>query len=193
MNFIGIDPSLTGTGICVYSPSQADQPWAETLRSKPANGLPERFERYHRLVAHVQSVVRQAEPAIVCLEGYSFASKGAMSHDRVEYGSLLRDMLLTLSDKHCMSVFEVTPSTLKLFASGKGSADKVIVAAALVRRYGVEYGNDNEYDAFALARFAACIHGIDKPASEHQARALHNFRHPDDKIKPPRKPKEGSA
>jgi Holliday junction resolvasome RuvABC endonuclease subunit len=46
---------------------------------------------------------------------------------------------------------------VKKFAADKGSADKAAVAAGMVRLWGerVEPGNDNEFDALALATLGA--------------------------------------
>jgi hypothetical protein len=76
-------------------------------------------------------------------------------------------------------VVEVSPLTLKLFTTGKGSGDKTMMIAAIVKRYGVMYESNDEYDAFALCRFGACCLGIEKAETEFQIRAMEKFLHPE--------------
>lgn len=63
----------------------------------------------------------------------------------------------------------VSPATLKAFATGKGNADKTAMALALYKRTGLEFGDDNQVDAWWL-RAAGLQHlgvnGLDLPASQ---------------------------
>ncbi|EST24497.1 hypothetical protein [Streptomyces roseochromogenus] len=44
----------------------------------------------------------------------------------------------------------VSPATLKAYATGKGNADKTAMAIAALKRAGLEFGDDNECDAWWL-------------------------------------------
>jgi Holliday junction resolvasome RuvABC endonuclease subunit len=44
----------------------------------------------------------------------------------------------------------VVPSTLKKYATGKGNADKTAMAIAALKRFGAEFADDNQCDAFWL-------------------------------------------
>ena len=48
----------------------------------------------------------------------------------------------------------VTPASLKKWTTGKGNADKVAMAVAVLKRFGRDFPNDNECDAWALRAMA---------------------------------------
>jgi crossover junction endodeoxyribonuclease RuvC len=143
------------------------------IKSKAAGStIAERFRRFTTIVDRVVSLIIEAEPAAVFLEGYSYGSKGRAVITLGEFGGVLRRDLLCRSPRGLHMLVEVPPPTLKLFAAGRGNADKVAVATSLVRRYGVEYDTDHEYDAFAVARLGACCLGWDEPATAQQRKAV---------------------
>src|SRR5688572_24493291 len=72
---VGIDPSLTGTAVCVMS-SPHDHVM-HRFTSKPADGVHDRIERFGSLVEQICNVVCGGNVSLVVIEGYSFGSKGA--------------------------------------------------------------------------------------------------------------------
>lgn len=165
----GIDPSLSGTAVCVY---RQDGTHEMHLFDSPAIGktVLERSNRYNRLCDSVCDIVEGCfdhYPKAVFIEGYSFASKGRSILTMVEFGWALRTRLLQE-----MVPLEVPPSTLKQFATGKGNADKLAVCLAVQKRYGVYFNTTDQFDAYALARMAACHVGWDEQANEAQRAAL---------------------
>jgi Holliday junction resolvasome RuvABC endonuclease subunit len=141
------------------------------------------MQRYLTLCELVLTHVRRVDPVFVCIEGYSFASKGGQAFDRVEYGGILRMKLMELT-----RVAEVSPLSLKLFTAGTAMADKTKMALALFKSYGLEFGSDDEADAYALARFAACLDAPAIARNDGQRRAVDGILHP--KVKKPRKRKD---
>ena len=167
-NIVGIDPSLTATAVCVYPPSQSTWPWTDVFSSKPAVGLRKRIARYNALTDQVLTIVLKARPCVIFIEGHSFSSKGKGILDRAEYRGVLSAALI----KAKQTVHEVPPATLKLFIAGKGNANKTAMITACVKRYGVEYETDDEYDAYGLCRLGACVMGLEQPENEAQKRAI---------------------
>ncbi len=165
---VGIDPSLTATAVCVYSPSQATQPWTAVFTSKPASGLRNRIARYNTLADQVLAVVLKARPHAVFIEGSSFGSRGNATLNLAEYRGVLSAALINAKQ----TVYEIPPSTLKLFIAGKGNANKTAMITACVKRYRVEYETDDEYDAYGLCRLGACLLGWREPTNAAQKRAL---------------------
>lgn len=176
---VGIDPSLTSTGLCVFYDS--GEIATHTLGSSPAEGLSARFTRYDGLLRDVAKHIGSSAH-LIAIEGYSFDSRGGKAFDRVEYGALLRKDL----SFRCDCLIEVPPSSLKLFAAGKGNANKTAMALAVFKRWGREFPDDNQVDAYALARMAACIAGFDQPQTDAQKRAIDSVLH--GKPKKPKKP-----
>ncbi len=169
--FTGLDPSLTGTGIVNYIPNGHHSVDSHVVGSSPSKGIVNRMWRYDKLLGQIMDLLPE-EVSGVAIEGYSFGSKGQGIIDRAEFGGLLRHWLVT--DKQFVIV-EVPPATLKLFVCGKGGGpgtDKAGVRLATYKRWGVEFDNDNECDAYVLARIAACHWGAEEPATDFQRRAL---------------------
>ena len=172
--FIGIDPSLTGTGLALHVPGDPDSLNTAVVGSGPAGSLIGRVRRYEDLLLRVLDWLPVSIESVdgVAIEGYSFGSKGRGIYDRVEFGGILRYELIREWE---YPIVEVPPATLKLFICGKGggpSTDKAGVRLATYKRYGKEFDNDNECDAYVLARIAACFFGAEEPATEFQRRAM---------------------
>lgn len=166
-NVTGIDPSLSGTAVCVLDET-GKLVSMERFTSKPAEGLYGRIERYTRLVADVIDAVQRADPiASLCIEGYSFGSNDASAKFAAEYGGLLRNELTIWP---CIE--EVSPSGLKKFVSGKGNGDKTATIGAIASQYGVTFKTNDEYDAYGLARVALALAGFVEPKNDAQRQVL---------------------
>lgn len=167
----GIDPSLTGCAVALFNVENECQS-VQTYSSNPADGLSARFQRFDGLCIKVLDQLLTS--SLCCIEGYSFASKGGKAFDRVEFGALLRWRLMSRGVK----LIEVPPTTLKLFAAGKGNADKTAMALAIYKRWGYEFPDDNQVDAYALARLAACLGGFAQAENDAQRRAIDSLTKP---------------
>jgi crossover junction endodeoxyribonuclease RuvC len=115
---------------------------------------------------------------LVVIEGCSYGSKGQSVYQIAELGGIVRFWLY----QHAITTVEVTPSTLKKFATGVGNSGKDQMLAAAIRRFHLGEGRDdnNEADAYLLwcaareayggpiakvpAEQAACIHRLTWPA-----------------------------
>ena len=90
---------------------------------------------------------------VCCVEGYAFGAKGQAVYQLAELGGIVRFWLY----QHHLSVVEVTPSTLKKFATDRGNANKDQVLAAAIRQFYFKGDNNNAADAhimWAMAREA---------------------------------------
>ena len=164
MNYVvGIDPSLSATGVCVLSG------WGElshmgVVSSPPSGGrVHARMDRIEKMVRDVKRIVDEYKPVLICIEGYSLGSNMPGVSDRVEYGGLLR-YVLTREFK----LIEVNPLSLKKWATGKGAGDKTALIAAITAKYQVQFKSSDEYDAYALARMAMQIAGCEQPGNQIQ-------------------------
>ncbi|WP_397570618.1 crossover junction endodeoxyribonuclease RuvC [Schlesneria sp. T3-172] len=160
---IGIDPSLSGTGVIVLT--EAGSIASKTIVSTPPCGpsAQARMDRYEKMVWEIKKIGDAFKPTMICIEGYAFGSNMPGANERVEYGGLLR-YVLTRSFR----LIEVNPLSLKKWATGRGAGDKTALIAAMTAKYGVQFGSSDEYDAYALARVALQIVGYDQPTNETQ-------------------------
>lgn len=133
MNVVGIDPSLTATGIATGRDTwTAPDP---------------RFEgddRLHDLHQHVVMAITGPTPDLVVIEDLPTHAQGAgktgMAHGVVRFACLNRTV----------RYITVPPATLKKFATGKGNATKADMRMELFKRTGADIRDDNQVDAIWL-------------------------------------------
>lgn len=158
--FIGIDPSITHTGLVILSP-HGDILCQQAILSKPSkDGWRGQVAREKHIVQRIKNEIDETMKrygiAVIFCEDYAPSRYAKSSIPTIELGGLLRAMLAMLPD----TVEFVSPATLKQFATGKGNADKVAVAVALSKRFGYDFGgDDNLFDAACLARMALALGG----------------------------------
>lgn len=148
LKIVGVDASLTSTGVAVAVNGGY---WTDTIQSKKRGA-----ERLIEIRKRIRDVVKKAD--LVALEGYAFARPN-QAHQIGELGGVLRVLLAEMS----VPWVEVAPAAVKKFATGKGNAKKEQVAVGVYKKWGKEFGTNDEADAFVLAKIAqACICGTDE-------------------------------
>jgi Holliday junction resolvasome RuvABC endonuclease subunit len=183
---VGIDPSLTSTGVCFY-PVNLDGETLETLvfGSEPAPTLAGRFNRYRRLCEKIEMAIDNHEVLLVVIEGYSLGSHTKGVTDRVEFGGMLRDRLLPedlLSESLKPSIVEIEPTRLKKFVTGKGTGDKAAMISCIVSRWPVPVMlKEDEYEAIALAKLGASLIGAEQPVWKFQEEVIADILNPQPK------------
>lgn len=141
MRIVGIDPSLTATGI-----ADADG-GLHTITSKPDDGtVTDRARRIATITAHLRPH-RLADAHLVVIEGPAFSRQGQAG---VHLRAGLWWRIVGLLHSAGVPVAEVSPSTLKKYATGKGNADKSDMRMALYKRAGLDVSSDDEVDAWWL-------------------------------------------
>lgn len=149
---VGIDPSLRSTGLAIIPLEGAvelHRVQSAALPTAQCNSWPLRDARISDIVDRV--VERVPPQSLVLMETLFIPSKtsaGALI-DRI---GLWWRMYHFLADKHSCAVLPVTPQDRMKYMTGKGSAQKDVVLAAVIRRYPdvLVTGND-EADALAMA------------------------------------------
>lgn len=111
MIVVGIDPSLTGTGLAYSGESEKIlTPSASTIRGQ--------LQRMNTIAARV---ARHVEPGtLVVMEGPALGVKGAWRHVVAGLWWILAATIVSRG----ATLIEVPPKTLKKFATGNGNADK---------------------------------------------------------------------
>lgn len=179
---VGIDPSLTATCLayCKHPPEPLAEALVLTTISTKAAGhdLLSRFSRYRHLVREVIAICNQAGARRIILEGYSFGSQGNATTWTHEYGALLRESLSQRFD-----VREVPPTTIKKFATGKGNADKMAVAVAITKRWGLTLQTSDEYDATACCLLGMVEAGQFQDCTTEQLKIATEAVNPTKKVK----------
>lgn len=162
MPFIGIDQSLNGTGICVISDEGTVSLLLTIEQGKDRTD--------HKLLKIKRAVLRALPDArFAAMEDYSYHSVNR-SFTLGEVGGTVKLVFL----ENDIPYVAVAPVVLKMFATGSSSAgkDEMILAA---EAHGIEPADDNQADAFFLARVArAYTLGDAKKRCEMEA--IHSLR-----------------
>ncbi|MFJ8266794.1 hypothetical protein [Peribacillus asahii] len=143
--YVGIDPS-TKCGLVILKHGEVHV--AEEIKTKVATD-PQRF-----MDLAVQLRKNILETDVICIEGFSYGSKGQGVSTQYGIGWMIRAELI----RNGYSYTDVPPTSLKKFASGKGNTKKEELVLPIYKRWGFESNSDNIRDAYVLARMAQALH-----------------------------------
>lgn len=154
---IGVDPSLTATGMAFLSPDGSIR--LDTVASEPGKIEDRLLDIMRRINKKVGGAVGAPsfKPDLVVIEGLAFGSNDPSAQERSALHFLIRIQL------HSQGIpFKlVPPQTLKKFCVGSAgpSVKKEHVLKAVFQRWGVDTMDNNQADAAGLAYIGAAILG----------------------------------
>lgn len=151
---LGVDPSLTATGLATAYPGGELVAEVEGRKGKLGEDLATRAARLSTLVLHVAEHVgvwRGPAPVLVVIEGPSHGSRGGSAWDRA---GLWWGIVNACLGKGAL-VAVCSPSTRAQWATGKGNADKAAVAARVAKLTDADLPSADHADAAALALIGA--------------------------------------
>jgi Holliday junction resolvasome RuvABC endonuclease subunit len=163
MRVVGLDLSLTATGVCLPTGSFA-------VATSKTTGM----ARLDGLRNRILEWVTDAE--LVMIEGYSMgAPRSSHSHAAGELGGLIRWSLWT--DR--IAYLDVPPALLKKFATGKGNANKDAMVATAAR-LGCPADDNNAVDAWWLRELG--LYSMDGGAACQRLASLPDTAYRDEAI-----------
>jgi len=178
MLIIGIDPSLTSTGIIVLRDNKVEL--AETTKNKPELGTIKRVRLIReRIIDITENLTDEEEwqaPDLIAIEGFSYGSKGRSVFDIAYLGWRIREDLERLRTEDGIPWLEVPPSQLKKFATGQGNANKEIILQQVYKRWGVEFSDNNQADAYVLAQIGRAYLGDTEGLTAFQQEVIANLK-----------------
>lgn len=148
MRIIGLDLSMSATGVCF--------PDGSTAVIKPAG---EGDRRLLSIEAWTNEALRVARPDIAVIEQFG-AFQGAAARTVPLVHAVVRLCLMHAGIPYVL----LTPQTLKTVATGRHTADKAAMMLAAFKRMGREFTDDNECDAAWLRAAGHAAYG--KPVVE---------------------------
>lgn len=161
MIIAGIDPSLTGTGITVL---ENGNPVALHKIGYPGHDGASDLERARRVVAlrhEVVAYVRHFAPELVLIESPAYSQNKGSACDRHAYWHYLIHEFGVAGDERYAGV---SPTNLKRFVTGNGSADKKMIVETVTTWWPFrQLKNDNIADSAGLAAMGAAWAGDPLP------------------------------
>jgi crossover junction endodeoxyribonuclease RuvC len=149
MNLLGLDSSLNGTGCCILDSSNSIIHLTTFTEGKSSRGCTRLIILKNKLL----SIVQDFKVEFIFMEGYSYGSHGKT----FEIGELCGIYKVLLHELNIPTII-VPPTTLKMYATGKGNAPKNIMLEQTFKKFQVGseiLKDDNQVDAYCLARFGA--------------------------------------
>jgi Holliday junction resolvasome RuvABC endonuclease subunit len=141
---LGLDLSLNATGVCL------PDGMTYTIKCKASQG----DSRFTLIRDHLRVTLRYSRPDIAVVEDL-----GRFKGNTLIVMAMVRACaVLELLDSGVPYVF-VSPTSLKMFATGSGRADKDDMARAAADRGGRTFADDNQCDAWWLRAAALCTYG----------------------------------
>ncbi len=159
MNVIGIDPSLTSTGLAYREQGKVK---AYCIGNPKLKGV----ERVRFVRNAVANALDRFTPDLVALEGYALGFRGKSNtiFDIGELGGAIKLLIL----ERGIDILLVPPTNLKLFATGSGrpkGKGKEPVMLAIGERLGVKFSTSDQYDAAGLLVMGEQYHRKDSKIS----------------------------
>lgn len=145
MEYLGLDLSLTATGLIVINEKE-EIIESELISTKSSEEIENRILFISNKVL---SIVEKYPGCTIKMEGLSF---GSSSSSMLELAALHYYIRISLKLK--LLNYEVVPPTvLKKFLTGKGQAKKELMLLYVFKKYGIEFQDNNLCDAYTLSRY----------------------------------------
>ena len=166
-NVIGLDLSTKRIGIATTS--------GELHSIASRTGAANPYKRLDELTQALKWNLREQVPApdLVVIEDYALGSPGRLSLIRLgEIGGIVRTYLYANE----LPFLLVRPTTLKLFATGHGNADKQTMIGRAIELGARPDLNDDEADAYHLRRIGLATLGtLPGDRTDHETKALNTL------------------
>lgn len=139
MSIFAVDPSLRSTGVA-YDTAGAVSTGTVT---------PKKLFEGRRLFCIRQEITQILDSMVCRLVVMEKLIGGPNRQTTIQQAELVGVLKLAFWERN-IPVLQVPPSSLKLFATGKGNADKDMVRVAMSKHRGDYFKSDDEADAYAL-------------------------------------------
>ena len=173
MKSIGIDLSLTGTGVVVLEDGKLIH--QELIKSKPVGDKPvDELRRIVKIVQGVHMCFGSHTIDIAVIEGLAFMARNTTA--------LVQLSALNYFTRHLLWGIEtpfviVAPTSLKKFVTGNGASKKDVMMMEVYKRWGVTMLDDNLCDAYGLAQVGLALKdGNSKATTKVQNEVLELIR-----------------
>ena len=153
MAYVGIDPS-TKTGFVILD-ERGNVRCEKEITAKSKNDP----ERFIEITEHIFNHIKPDDR--IAIEGFAYGAKGRAISTMYGIGWAIRIAL----NREGIKYTEITPGSLKKFATGKGNTKKDEMVLPIYKKWDFEGLSDNTRDAFILAQIMRYADGHGTPLS----------------------------
>jgi len=155
-NYVGIDQSLTHFAAAAIRGPEDDSENMLVIKPK-SKGARRLYDIRDELTEWLSTIYAEEGIDHIVMEGYAFSRQ--MGHALGECGGMIKLALLdTFGYENELGYPTiVTPQQLKMFCGLAGNAQKNLVLKAVFQKWGKDFADDNEADAYALAKIACSL------------------------------------
>jgi crossover junction endodeoxyribonuclease RuvC len=137
---MGVDPSLTSTGIVIITRGKM-----EALTLKPPKVAAQGATRLAWFFEQMTGLIHKHRVTAIGIEGYSFGSKNG----REALGELGGVLRLSMH-RAGFTPLVVPPTSMKKFITGSGNAEKSTVSKEIFKRFKVDLTANDQVDAAGI-------------------------------------------
>lgn len=150
MLFLGLDLSITGTGLVLLD--NAYKIHDKTKLEVPVKGIERLYHLENLLMGFIEAKTKDREIVLACIEGPSYQSGEGQLFQIGEWTGIVKLNLFKLG----IDFIVAAPSQLKKYIFGKfeKGTKKELVILDIYKKYGVEIRDNDIADAYVLARIA---------------------------------------
>lgn len=152
MRVVGIDPSMTNTGMAWIVDGRITETLSVKSKSKKGAVEADYLERFMRISDGIYNpLYNLGQPDLIVIEGPSFGSASSRFHQLAG----MWWFAYAAATETGAPIVKVTPGGRAKYITGSGRAKKDAVLAAMPKFYGVDLKDDNQADALGLAAMGA--------------------------------------
>ena len=154
--FIGLDLSLTNSGICILEGTESKLFQVPT-KLKDFTHTEQRvryiaMEVIRKIKEHID---KSKYKQIICgVEDYAMNARVGKTLDRAEVGGVVKQAIWNLTGK---PPFKMNNKTMKVFLTGKGNVQKSHHLMYAFEKYRIKFPNDDVCDAFVVAKLLQAL------------------------------------
>ena len=147
---VGLDMSLTGTGLCKNVDGKIEIGTIKTTAHQ--------YGEYERLDVITEKVLAfiPKDVSIICIESVFTpfrAGQIGSAMGLIGLGQIVRLKMW----KAGLIFVDIAPTRLKKFVLGKGNGDKDMVVKEVFKKWGIDAGDNNQADAVVLAMIGEAL------------------------------------
>ena len=166
--FGGLDLSFSGTGLVILG---EDGKIALRMTIHTGTKMPHRQRLVligDTIVSFLKGYASDGNSLVLAKESPAHGARFGVHlagevHGAVEYA---------MEKAGLMVPYEMAPASLKKFATGRGIGEKGDVKMWILAKWGEKFADNNQADAYTLARVAGSIAGVFLMTSKHEAECI---------------------